>query len=146
MEWIGDGLRFQCQPGCGRCCTRSVREGSVFLEPEDLERLARALQLSPSEFARDFTVDERGELALAMDDDGDCRFLASGRCLVYRDRPLQCRAYPFLPKEGFTPLESPHTWRYEQQFCPGIGQGRLYRKEEIAAILRDRVDVDGFEG
>jgi Fe-S-cluster containining protein len=145
MDWIRRGLRFECQPECGRCCTRAVRDGSVFLEPEDIERLARRLSLSPRAFAREYTVDEDGEIALAMRDDGDCRFLDDGRCSVYRDRPLQCRTYPFLPRDGFTPIESPYTWRYEQQFCPGIGKGRLYRKKEIEAIVRGRVDVGGFD-
>jgi len=117
----------------------------VFLEREDLERLARFWNLTPHAFARKYCVDEHGELALAMHERGSCPFLEHRRCTVYEARPLQCRTYPFLPHDGFTPIESPYTWRYEKKFCPGIGKGRLYRKEEISNITRGRVDVNGFD-
>ena len=144
MEWIRRGLRFECEPDCGLCCTAEAREGSVFLERDDLERLARFLSLTPRAFARKYTIDEYGEIALAMHNTGSCQFLEDARCSVYEARPLQCRTYPFLPQDGFTPIESPYTWRYEKKFCPGIGKGRLYRKKEIGDIMRGRVDVDGF--
>ena len=94
---------------------------------------------------REHTNEEHGEIAIAMHASGDCRFLEDGRCTVYEARPLQCRTYPFLPLDGFTPIESSYTWQYEKKFCPGIGKGRLYRKAEIATITRGRVGVDGFE-
>jgi len=117
----------------------------VFLEAEDLERLAGFWNLTPQAFARKYCVDEYGELALAMDDSGSCQFLERGGCTVYEARPLQCHTYPFLPHDGFTPIASPYTWRYEKKYCPGIGKGRLYRKEEIRDITRGRVDVNGFD-
>jgi Fe-S-cluster containining protein len=145
LDWIRRGLRFECQPDCGLCCTAETREGSVFLEREDLERLAGFWNLTPRAFAQKYCVDEYGELALAMQDNGSCHFLEHGECTVYEARPLQCRTYPFLPLDGFTPIASPYTWRYEKKFCPGIGKGRLYRKEEIRDITRGRSDVNGFE-
>lgn len=145
MEWIRRGVRFQCQPDCGRCCTREAREGSVFLEPEDVLRLSRGLGISARAFVREFTRNECGELELRAGEDGRCRFLEDTRCTVYEARPLQCRTYPFLPLDGFTPIESPYTWKREKTFCPGIGKGRLYRKVEIRNIMRGRADVEGFE-
>lgn len=145
MDWIRRGLRFECQPDCGSCCTSAAREGSVYLEPEDVERLAKYLKLTPRELVATHATRESGELEIAMRPSGDCRFLDGVRCSVYPARPLQCRTYPFLPLDGFTPIESAYTWRYEKKFCPGIGKGRLYRKSEIADIARARVDVDGFE-
>lgn len=144
MEWIRRGLRFECQPECGQCCTSELREGSVFLEPHDIEPLSSFLQITPRELVRQYTVDEYGELALKMGEDGSCGFLREGRCSVHEARPLQCRTYPFLPEDGFTPIESPYTWRHEKKYCPGIGKGRLYHKDEIANITRGRNDVDGF--
>lgn len=145
MEWIRRGLRFECQPECGACCTADAREGSVFLEPDDIARLSKFLKLTERAFVREHTRNEEGELGLAMSESGNCRFLEGGRCTVHEARPLQCRTYPFLPRDGFTPIESPYTWRYEKKFCPGIGKGRLYRKTEITAIMRGRVDVGGFD-
>jgi Fe-S-cluster containining protein len=145
MDWIRRGLRFECQPDCGQCCTADVREGNVFLEPDDVVRLAEALALSARAFARRYTSSEYGELVLVMDDGGNCQFLKDGRCGVHEARPLQCRTYPFLPEDGFTPAESAYTWRREKKFCPGIGKGRLYRRDEIINISRGRQDVDGFD-
>jgi Fe-S-cluster containining protein len=145
IDWIRRGLRFECQPECGRCCTGAAREGTVFLERDDIERLADFLGLAPHAFVRAHTVDEDGEPVIAMSDSGDCRYLDAGQCTVYDARPLQCRTYPFLPGDGFTPVESSYTWRHEKKYCPGIGKGRLYRKSEIVSIMRGRMDVDGFE-
>ena len=133
LTWIRRGLRFECQPDCGKCCMQQEREGSVFLEPEDIERLAKHLGMTSRAFATEYTTSD------------DCRFLDLGRCTVYEARPSQCRAYPFLPLDGYTPIEAPNTWRYEKKFCPGIGKGRLFKKEEITAILRGRDHVAGFD-
>jgi uncharacterized protein len=144
VDWIKRGLRFECQPDCGKCCT-SVREGSVFLEPPDIESLARKLQVSEHELVEKYTTREEGsELELAKNAAGDCVFLVDRACSVQDAKPFQCRAYPFLPQDGFTPVESPFTWRYEKKFCPGIGKGPLYPKKTIVAISRGRGDVGGF--
>lgn len=144
MDWIERGLRFECQPDCGKCCT-NLREGSVFLEPQDIEALSKKLRISPREFVAAYTTrEEGGDIELAKEDSGDCVFLVDRACTVHDAKPLQCWAYPFLPLDGFTPIESPFTWRHEKKFCPGIGKGRLYSKREIVAISRGGGGVDGF--
>jgi Fe-S-cluster containining protein len=146
VDWIKRGLRFECQPDCGKCCT-SAREGSVFVEPADIEALARKLSLSPRAFVLAHTTREEGcDLELKKTPEGHCVFLVDRSCTVHDAKPLQCRAYPFLPLDGFTPVESAFTWRYEKKFCPGIGKGRLYSKREIVAISRGRGAVQGFGG
>lgn len=145
MDWIRRGLRFECQPDCGKCCSNE-REGSVFLEAEDVSRLSSHLSISPGRFLTEFTtVEVGGDRELAKGDGGSCIFLVRRRCAVQDAKPLQCRAYPFLPLDGYTPIESSYTWRYEKSFCPGIGKGRLYRKSEIVAIARGRGSVVGFD-
>jgi Fe-S-cluster containining protein len=144
VDWIKRGLRFECQPDCGKCCT-SAREGSVLLEPSDIEALARRLRISPQRFVRKFTMrEEGGELELARTDEGSCVFLVDRKCSVYESKPIQCSIYPFFPLDGFTPIESPYTWRYEKKFCPGIGKGRLFPKRTIVAISRGRGKVEGY--
>ena len=142
--WIKRGLRFQCQPHCGKCCTVDERDGSVFLEPIDVERLSEHLGISVHDFGARYATQELSEMELAKQSNGRCVFLTDGRCTVYDARPLQCRTYPFLPLDGYTPIECETSWRHEKKFCPGIGKGRLYRKDEIRAIMRGRADVDGF--
>ena len=36
--WWADGVSFQCQPDCGRCCDQPG--GIVYLAPTDAEKLA----------------------------------------------------------------------------------------------------------
>jgi hypothetical protein len=144
VDWIKRGLRFECQPDCGKCCTNE-REGSVFVEPADIEALAKKLSLTARAFALAYTVREEGsDLELKKTAEGQCVFLENRACTVHEAKPLQCRAYPFLPLDGFTPIESRFTWSYEKKFCPGIGKGRLYSKREIAAVSRGRGGVQGF--
>lgn len=144
VDWIKRGLRFECQPDCGKCCTND-REGSVFVEPADIEALAKKLSMSQQAFARAYTTREEGcDLELKKTPEGHCVFLVDRACTMHEAKPIQCRAYPFLPLDGFTPVESAFTWGYEKKFCPGIGKGRLYSKREIAAISRGRGFVQGF--
>ena len=145
MDWIRRGLRFECQPDCGKCCTTEERDGSIYLEPIDIETLSKHLGITPRKFATKFTVTEVDDIELAKKTDGSCVFLENRNCSVYEARPLQCRAYPFLPLDSYAPIESHWTWRYEGKYCPGIGKGRLYRKEEIARIMRGGATTDDFD-
>lgn len=118
----------------------------MFLEPSDLEALARKVGLSVRQFVSRYTWrEEGGDLELGKTPSGDCVFLVERACSVHDAKPLQCAAYPFLPLDGFTPVESPYTWRYEKKFCPGIGKGPLFSKKRIVAISRGRGRVGGFE-
>ncbi len=115
------------------------------MEPADIEAMAKKLSITPRAFALAYTTREEGcDLELRKTAEGHCVFLSKGACTVHEAKPLQCSAYPFLPLDGFTPVESAFTWRYEKKFCPGIGKGRLYSKREIAAISRGRGLVQGF--
>jgi Fe-S-cluster containining protein len=121
------------------------REGVVYLEPIDLERLGKYLDLSSTEVLYRFgRRDEDGELVLGQNENGDCVFLADSKCSVYDARPIQCKSYPFLPLTDFTPVESASWWRREKDHCPGIGKGRIYSKKEIEAIARGKDSAKGF--
>tara|TARA_B110001454_G_scaffold181094_1_gene174958 strand:- start:10830 stop:11117 length:288 start_codon:yes stop_codon:yes gene_type:complete len=37
---------------------------------------------------------ESGLFALKQTDEGKCRYLINNRCIVYKKRPLVCRAFP----------------------------------------------------
>lgn len=132
-RWYARGLRFSCQPDCHRCCRR---EGIVQLGPADghpdgeLRRLAAAVKLMPAEFRRDFVHHDRlnGDY---MEDGphGGCPLWHDG-CAVYAARPMQCVTYPFWPEV----IRSRRSWEREARLCPGIGQGRLFSADEIAAL------------
>ena len=104
--------RFACLPGCGLCCSYSVR-----VTEADRGRLQEARALARAPEPQKTTAN--GTLALRRVPDF-CLFLDSQRrCAVYDHRPQQCRAYPFL-------------WTTYAQVClgvdfscPGLGRGEI---------------------
>ncbi len=126
------GLRFHCR-GTGGCCHGGGGYGYVYLSLEDRQRLARHLGLAAPVFTRRYCVHDGDDVHLAHPE-RDCQFLDGVRCRVYAARPLQCRTWPFWPEN----LSSPEAWKEAAARCPGIGQGRLYDAEEIAAILEQQ--------
>lgn len=129
QPWYRDGLRFQCIPGCGRCCTGEP--GYVWVTQEELEALAAAGQIDVALFEQSFvrTIGDRKSLTEHVN--GDCVFFCreEGLCLIYPLRPRQCRTYPFWESN----LASPEAWQRVAQRCPGCGQGPLVSAEEIEA-------------
>lgn len=83
----GGAFSYECNR-CKRCC----RDKRIRVNPYETYRLARALELSTTEFLERHTI-ERGT-ELARTDDGCCVFLGPEGCTVHADRPLVCRLYP----------------------------------------------------
>ncbi len=129
------GLRFSCVQ-CGQCCT--ISDGVVFLEVEDVERLARFLNLSEEEFLGKYTRREGKYIVLKDFPNGECILYRRGKgCAVYPARPRQCRTFPFWDSN----LASPEAWDEVARQCPGVNQGRLYTFDEIEAIRRGERDT-----
>ena len=128
-----EGMRFECQ-GTGRCCTARGQYGYVYVTLEDRRHLAAALHMRTSDFTRKYCRleigDEDGDYFLRYPD-RDCEFLDGACCSVYVARPTQCRTWPFWPENM-----NLRVWRQEVlPFCEGVGKGRLYSAEEIAALV-----------
>ena len=95
MRWIKKGLRFECQPDCGHCCSQSMFgkgdvEG-VFLSKRDVGRLQTA--------GVAWAIEERGDHRVLSEASGTCVFLdpRTKGCGIYDVRPTQCRNFPFTP-------------------------------------------------
>jgi Fe-S-cluster containining protein len=113
------GLRFECQPGCTRCCNT---RGFVYITEEDLLRIAEFLGLEAAEFERRYVFRTRHSLRLRKPRHSQCHFLTASGCSVHAVKPVQCRLYPFWPEY----VEYRDLWEYEGKHkCPGIGQGPL---------------------
>ncbi len=136
QPWYAEGLRFECQPDCGACCTDHGDYAYVYLEEDDVTRLAEHLGLGLADFAERYTDDDEGFVMLKMDGP-DCPFLEGLRCGVYEARPRQCKTFPFWD-EG---LASPKAWKRLREFCPGIDQGPVHSLPVIQAHL-DRSEPD----
>ena len=127
------GLRFECQPGCIRCCDT---HGYVYLTENDVLRIASYVGLSPAEFEAKYVYRTKHTLRLRKPRERQCPFLGSSGCNVHPVKPVQCRTYPFWPEY----VEYPDLWAYEGMHkCPGIGKGPLIQigaAMEIASEMR----------
>ncbi len=134
-SWHADGLQFSCHQ-CNNCC-RGAQPGWVYASQQQIERIARFLELGQRTFNKRFlTKDENGKPVLRLKPNGDCIFWDDG-CTVYPARPRQCRTFPFWRAN----LETPEAWQALKGFCHGIDQGRLYPLSEIQSVLHGRATV-----
>jgi len=134
LPWYKDGLKFKCT-GCGKCC--SGPSGAVWVDDEDILRLARKLNLAPEDFVRRHVRRIGERLALKEVQRGknfDCVFLEGKLCGVYEARPVQCRVFPWWPQN----LESQEAWDDEGKRCEGINHpdAPVIALNEIEAALK----------
>ena len=129
--WYAEGVRFACQPDCGKCCTRHGEYDYVYLEGDDVARLAAHFELSIPEFRKRWTKKDDDHTILKMDGP-DCPFLEGTRCSVYGARPTQCGTFPFWPET----MKSAKAWNELGTFCPGVGKGDLIPLHVIREQLR----------
>ena len=125
--WYRDGLAFTCTR-CGACCTGAP--GYVWVNLDEIARLAEFRGLSVEEFARQFVRRVGDELSLIERPGGDCIFWdRQAGCTVYPARPIQCQTWPFWPEN----IASAENWDHITRICPGSGQGQVFSVEEIRA-------------
>lgn len=80
---------------CANCCKYippSVRPGEI-------KSLSQKLGLDPKEFIAQYLVKEGHTHFM---DRQPCPFLKDNQCVIYDDRPKDCRSYPHLHKRDFT--------------------------------------------
>ncbi len=125
------GLRFGCTQ-CGHCCAGAP--GTVFMNAAESERIARHLGLTREAFLGQYAYPVDGGHSLReVGDNYACIFFRNERCTIYDVRPTQCRTFPFWSEN----IRSETAWKKTCRSCPGIGQGRLYARDEILAIAAD---------
>jgi uncharacterized protein len=131
--WYAEGLRFACKPDCGKCCTRHGDYDYVYLDRDDVARLAAHFELPVRKFRARWTKKDEGHTILKMEGPA-CPFLDGTRCTVYGARPKQCSTFPFWPEH----LESRGGWDELATFCPGVGEGDIIPLDAIRARLDGR--------
>ena len=108
QPWFREGLRFECTQ-CGKCCTGDP--GFVWVNDEEIDKLAKFRGDKRHEFAAVYTRAARGNVTLREKANGDCVFFEAGRgCTVYPVRPRQCRTWPF--------------WGEQRRIARGVGAHR----------------------
>lgn len=139
-KWWHKGVRFECQ-GSGRCCVSRGAYGFVYVTIEDRRRIASLLGISTGAFTRKYCEQEGGIWKL-RDFNENCRFLEGKRCGIYEARPTQCRTWPFWPE-----TLSAKAWTREvAAYCPGVGKGRTWTRQEIEKALGEQEASENLYG
>jgi hypothetical protein len=135
--WYREGLRFECLR-CGGCC--SGFSGTVRVTDEEIRALALRLHLSEAEFRNNYTRGVGGgAISLIEKENQDCIFFDKGEgCIVYSDRPRQCRAWPFWRSN----IYSSDRWKRGGERCPGMNRGMLHS----ADLIKETSENDGSSG
>jgi hypothetical protein len=135
--WYKNGLRFECLQ-CGSCCTGF--SGTVRVNKQEIEILARRLGLPEVEFRKNYTrIVGGGATSLIEKKNMDCIFFDKKEgCMVYSDRPRQCRTWPFWRSNVY----SPEGWKRGAARCPGMNRGKLYSRDHVKEMSED----DGSSG
>jgi Fe-S-cluster containining protein len=136
--WYRGGLAFECT-GCGNCCS-GPSQGYVWVNEEEIAGMAARLGIDDLDvFERKFVRQIGARRSLVEYGDGDCIFLdpQSRQCIVYEDRPTQCRTWPFWSSN----VSSPKAWARAAKDCPGCNRGRLYSLGEIQRVLNNDGDA-----
>ena len=111
-------LRFECQPGCTKCCDM---EGMVYLSEDDVTKAARFLHMKQANFEAKYIYRTRHQRRFRKPRNKQCPFLGKTGCEIHPAKPTHCLTYPFLPEI----VERLSTWRATGKLCPGIGKGPL---------------------
>ena len=135
--WYREGLSFSCTR-CGDCCTGVP--GYVWVEPTEIEALAKHLGLSVDSFGERYLRKVGRRYSLIEKPGGDCVFFDKG-CSVYPARPTQCRTFPFWRSN----LKSERAWDEIADEWPCIGQGKLFPVEEIEVLKRGKAETPAGE-
>lgn len=104
-----------CESCQGFCCKGN---GFVFLDSDDIECLAKALNIDVDEFLNLYTIRFYNKISIkSIKSNGEymCVFLNNnGKCEIYESRPKQCKSFPFW--------ESMRNLSYQEllNLCPAI--------------------------
>jgi len=125
-------IRFECQQGCANCC--KINGGLVVVSDIEVKNISKYLNISQEDFLNEYTLQVGKYTSLIDKNETDCIFLEDNKCSVYPVRPIQCRTFPFWPQN----LKTEKRWLQIKGECPGIGEGKEFKKEEIEEVFKGK--------
>jgi len=112
---------FECRI-CGECC---FGEGGIFVEEEEVERIAAFLGVTPSEFKSRFCEKRNGRLYIRTGQDGFCLYYDKEKsCLIHPVKPDRCSLWPFFPAM----IHDKEAWELAKEACQGINPDCSYEE------------------
>jgi Fe-S-cluster containining protein len=96
---------------CANCC----RVATVRVNDRDIDRLARYLRVSRSDFLPEYTNESDEEGRILRRNAGGCVFLDGNDCTVYDARPETCSRFPHLVR-GNGSIAS-RMWQFIDRAC-----------------------------
>jgi Fe-S-cluster containining protein len=101
-----------------RACANCCRVGTARITERDVEKLAKALRITPAAFIRDYTDESADEGRILKRTPEGCVFLSGNDCMVYEARPHTCEYFPHMVRgEGSV---ASRMWAFIDRatFCP----------------------------
>ena len=127
-SWYKNGLRFECNQ-CGLCCSGG-EPGAVWVREDEINTIAAYLKIPVGIFRKKFIRQIQKRFSLLERSNYDCVMFENG-CHIYPVRPYQCRTFPFW----LANIETAEEWETLKSYCPGVGKGKLYSRDEIIEII-----------
>lgn len=143
---VGETIQYQCQK-CGDCCRRgfsielNIDEMNFFMKKHPEMKMIYAYR--EGDYVHPFFNTGPG-----------CNLMDNNECGVYKDRPFECRYFPFHLEEvnGSTPGSYKFGKKYYRLYvyenCNGLGKGELWstRKKNsfVNKMLREYAEHHGM--
>ena len=86
---------IDCQK-CGNCC----KSLGPCLSDSEIERLSKMENLTSAEFCARFVEKDKYDNLLYLKDT-PCKYLKDNSCVIYLERPEDCKSYPHTNLTGF---------------------------------------------
>lgn len=104
---------FECKL-CGVCC---YGEGGIFVDKDEVEKIAAFLKISARSFVARFCDERNGRFSIRVGADKYCIFYQKEEsCLIHPVKPRPCTLWPYYPAI----LKEAGNWELAKDACPGI--------------------------
>ncbi len=133
------GLRFHCTE-CGKCCYVRGTYAHVYVEDDELRRLAKLTGMTVRDFRHDYTYQDLLGWTQLIFAGEHCAFLdaETNKCRVHEARPVQCRTYPFWRE-----LVTDGRWsKTAREQCEGVGHGSAYSAGEVEVLMAEQESAE----
>ena len=142
---LNSGFKFRCHKGI-KCFTKCCSNINILITPYDVLRTKKRLGLPSEEFLEKHTymeIDEKStqplvKLKMLNDEEKKCPFITPEGCMIYTDRPANCRYYPIgqgilrkgtdegpVNEEFYFFVREPHCLGYQEDTEWTIGTWRI---------------------